>query len=75
AGIAVAHARLRRTPPSDRRVALMLSAYPTKHARIGNAVGLDTPRSLLHLLVALRAAGYDIGPDAGPDAIPGLADE
>ncbi|WAC55442.1 cobaltochelatase subunit CobN [Gordonia sp. SL306] len=75
AGIAMAHARLRRTPPSDRRVALMLSAYPTKHARIGNAVGLDTPRSLLHLLVALRAAGYDIGPDAGPDAIPGLAEE
>ncbi|MYR05598.1 cobaltochelatase subunit CobN [Gordonia sp. SID5947] len=73
AGIAVAHARLRRTPASDRRVALMLSAYPTKHARIGNAVGLDTPRSLLHLLVALRAAGYDIGPDSGPDAIPGLA--
>ncbi|MGC4963537.1 cobaltochelatase subunit CobN [Gordonia sp. DT101] len=75
AGIAVAHARLRRTPPADRRVALMLSAYPTKHARIGNAVGLDTPRSLLHLLVALRAAGYDIGPDAGPDAIPGLAED
>lgn len=74
AGIAVAHARLRSIPPSERRVALMLSAYPTKHARIGNAVGLDTPRSLLHLLVALRSAGYDIGPADGPDAIPGLAE-
>ncbi|MXP22121.1 cobaltochelatase subunit CobN [Gordonia sp. HNM0687] len=74
AGIAVAHARLRHTAPGDRRVALMLSAYPTKHARIGNAVGLDTPRSLLHLLDALRSAGYDIGPADGPDAIPGLAE-
>lgn len=74
AGIAVAHARLRRTPAADRRVAIMLSAYPTKHARIGNAVGLDTPRSLLRLLTALREAGYDIGPESGPQAIPGLAD-
>ncbi len=31
-------------PPSA-AIALMLSAYPTKHARIGNAVGLDTPAS------------------------------
>ena len=45
AGIAVRHARLRHIPPPDKRIALMLSAYPTKHARIGNAVGLDTPAS------------------------------
>ncbi|MFW0794786.1 cobaltochelatase subunit CobN [Gordonia sp. CPCC 205515] len=75
AGIAVSHARLRHIAPADRRIALMLSAYPTKHARIGNAVGLDTPRSLLHLLDALRAAGYDIGPAEGDDAIPGLAEQ
>ena len=45
--IAAAHARLRHTPAARRRIAVMLSAYPTKHARIGNAVGLDTPRSLV----------------------------
>ena len=39
----------------------MLSAYPTKHARIGNAVGLDTPASVVALLAAMRDAGYDIG--------------
>src|SRR5689334_7164563 len=39
AGIAVRHARLRYTPAADRRLALVLSAYPTKHARVGNAVG------------------------------------
>ena len=75
AGIAVAHARLRQTPSTQRRIAIMLSAYPTKHARIGNAVGLDTPRSLLRLLEAMRADGYDIGPDSGDDAIPGLAED
>ena len=32
------------------RIVLMLSAYPTKHARIGNAVGLDTPASVVRLL-------------------------
>ncbi|WP_433296076.1 cobaltochelatase subunit CobN [Actinoplanes sp. CA-030573] len=61
AGIAVAHARLRHIPPASRRVVLMLSAYPTKHSRIGNAVGLDTPASTVALLAALRAAGYKIG--------------
>ena len=75
AGIALAHARLRHTPAPDRRIAIMLSAYPTKHARIGNAVGLDTPRSLLRLLDAMRDAGYDIGPETGDDAIPGLAED
>ena len=61
AGIAVAHARLRHVPPADRRIVLMLSAYPTKHSRIGNAVGLDTPASTVALLAALREAGYRIG--------------
>ena len=36
----------------------MFSAYPTKHARIGNAVGLDTPASAVALLTAMREAGY-----------------
>jgi cobaltochelatase CobN len=61
AGIAVAHARLRHVPPAERRIVLMLSAYPTKHSRIGNAVGLDTPASTVALLAALRQAGYRIG--------------
>jgi cobaltochelatase CobN len=61
AGIALAHARLRRVPPAQRRLAIMLSSYPTKHARVGNAVGLDTPASAVVLLRALRDAGYDTG--------------
>src|SRR5699024_10674227 len=54
ASIAVSHARLRHVPTAERRVALVLSAYPTKHARIGNAVGLDTPVSTIRLLRRMR---------------------
>jgi cobaltochelatase CobN len=69
AGIAVKHARLRHVPVQDRRIVIMLSAYPTKHARIGNAVGLDTPASVVRLLAAMADAGYDIG----GDELPGVA--
>ena len=54
-------ARLRRIAAADKKVALVFSAYPTKHARIGNAVGLDTPASAVALLRAMRDAGYVIG--------------
>ena len=61
AGIAVRHACLARTPNAAKRVAIMLSSYPTKHSRVGNAVGLDTPASAVALLRAMREAGYDLG--------------
>ncbi|MFD7440026.1 cobaltochelatase subunit CobN [Streptomyces sp. NPDC059909] len=69
AGIAVRHARLRHIPNAEKRLALVLSAYPTKHSRIGNAVGLDTPASAVALLRRLREEGYDFG----TEDIPGLA--
>ncbi|MEV4124418.1 cobaltochelatase subunit CobN [Nocardia sp. NPDC049707] len=71
AGIAVRHAQLRHIPAERRRIAIMMSAYPTKHARIGNAVGLDTPASAIRLLTEMRTAGYDLGDDS---AVPGLAE-
>ncbi len=61
AGLAVAHARLRHVPPAEKRVAVVFSAYPTKHSRIGNAVGLDTPASAVALLTAMRDHGYQVG--------------
>ena len=73
AGLAVNHARLRRVPPADKRLALVFSAYPTKHSRIGNAVGLDTPASAIALLKALRAKGYDVGDVPGLEADDGDA--
>ncbi|QKV78879.1 cobaltochelatase subunit CobN [Amycolatopsis sp. Hca4] len=75
AKIALAHARLRHTPPAERRIALMLSAYPTKHSRVGNAVGLDTPASAIELLRRMRAVGYDLGPDAFPGVDPTGTDQ
>lgn len=68
AGLAVRHARLRAIPAAEKRVALVFSAYPTKHARIGNAVGLDTPASAVALLQAMRDAGYGVGEIPGLDA-------
>jgi cobaltochelatase CobN len=68
AEIAVNHARLRQIPAQQRRIAIVLSAYPTKHSRIGNAVGLDTPVSVIRLLRGMREAGYDLG---APGEIPG----
>ncbi|MER7547226.1 cobaltochelatase subunit CobN [Spirillospora sp. NPDC127506] len=70
AGIAVRHGRLRHTPPPARRLVVMLSAYPTKHSRVGNAVGLDTPASTVRLLARLAEAGYDLG-----EGFPGVAEQ
>ncbi len=60
AGVAVRLASLRHIPLAERRVAIVLSAYPTKRSRIGNAVALDTPASVIELLGALQWAGYRV---------------
>lgn len=60
AGLAVRSARLRHLPACDRRVALLLTSFPTKHAKVGMAVGLDTPASALKLLDALHADGMHV---------------
>ncbi|MFM9370486.1 cobaltochelatase subunit CobN [Streptomyces sp. Da 82-17] len=75
AGIAVRHARLRHIPAAEKRLALVLSAYPTKHSRIGNAVGLDTPASAVALLRRLREEGYDFGDADIPGLVSGDGDE
>ena len=74
AGLAVRHARLRAIPAAEKRVAVMFSAYPTKHARIGNAVGLDTPASAVALLRTMRDAGYDIGEATTPGDLATIVD-
>ncbi len=75
AGIAARHARLRHTPNSAKRIVIALSSYPTKHARVGNAVGLDTPASAVRLLRSMREVGYDLGggfPEDGDELIHAL---
>ena len=60
ASLAARYARLAHTPASERRIAIVLSNYPTKASRLGNAVGLDTPASAINLLNAMRDAGYTV---------------
>ncbi|MDV3125410.1 cobaltochelatase subunit CobN [Mycobacterium sp. 21AC1] len=72
ATIAAKHARLRGIPNSTKKLALVLSAYPTKHSRVGNAVGLDTPASAVRLLRRLADHGYDVGDGFG---VLGIDDE
>jgi len=50
--------RLRRTPPNQRRIALILANYPNRDGRLANGVGLDTPQSCVEILKALQAEGY-----------------
>jgi cobaltochelatase CobN len=77
AAIATRLGRLRHVPNRDKRVAIVLSNYPTRHSRVGNAVGLDTPASAVRLLTAMRGAGYRVGelpgaggpPDGGGDRL------
>ena len=53
-------ARLRTLPADQRRVAVLLTSFPTKHAKVGMAVGLDTPASALHLFDAFAADGMQV---------------
>jgi cobaltochelatase CobN len=52
---------LRSKPNAEKRVAIILSNAGGKAQRIGGAVGLDTPASLLRWLIEMRAAGYQVG--------------
>jgi cobaltochelatase CobN len=60
AELAANWARLRATPPADRKVALVLANYPNKDGRLANGVGLDTPASTVHALRLLKDAGYGV---------------
>ena len=69
ASLAARYARMARTPASERKIAIVLSNYPTKASRLGNAVGLDTPASAINLLNAMKEAGYTVNdiPDDGDE--------
>jgi cobaltochelatase CobN len=58
ARLALRFAWLKRSPNVSKRVAILFGNYPTKNARIGNGVGLDTPASVVNVLRALEEAGY-----------------
>ena len=60
------YARLRATPRSERRVALVLANYPIRDGRLANGVGYDAPQSTVEILRALKEAGYGLTPTPDP---------
>jgi cobaltochelatase CobN len=60
ADLAANWARLRRTAPKIRRVAIVLANYPNRDGRLGNGVGLDTPAGTIEVLRAIQGAGYSV---------------
>lgn len=61
-GLAVRLAELRRKPNREKRVAIILTNHHAKASRIANAVGLDSPESVVRLLRRLADEGYEVGP-------------
>jgi len=61
AALAAKWLRLAKTPPAERRIAIVLANYPNRDGRLGNGVGLDTPAGTVELLRAFRDAGYATG--------------
>ncbi|WP_113133094.1 cobaltochelatase subunit CobN [Hyphomicrobiales bacterium] len=61
ASLAVNWAKLRRTEPADRRIAIVMANYPNRDGRLGNGVGLDTPAGTVEVLRAMTAEGYAVG--------------
>ncbi|MEE2760680.1 MAG: cobaltochelatase subunit CobN, partial [Pseudomonadota bacterium] len=64
ADLAAAWSRLRRTPPPERRAAVIVANYPNKDGRLGNGVGLDTPAGIATVFQGMIDAGYNLGADA-----------
>ncbi|MCL2148309.1 MAG: cobaltochelatase subunit CobN [Methanomassiliicoccaceae archaeon] len=58
--LAIAWARLRRTPPEDRKTVILLNMYPPTNDRVGGAAGLDTYESIRNCMIAMREKGYAI---------------
>jgi cobaltochelatase CobN len=61
AELAARWVKLRQTPASERKIALILANYPNRDGRLANGVGLDTPASCVEILKTLKTAGYTVG--------------
>ena len=62
---------LRKTPPVQRRIAVILYGFPPGYGATGTAALLNVPRSLLKFLQALKDQGYNVGelPEDGEEII------
>ncbi len=53
--------KLRQTPPSQRRISVILYGFPPGYGATGTAALLNVPRSLFKFLQALKQQGYNLG--------------
>jgi magnesium chelatase subunit H len=62
---------LRKTPPTDRKIAIILYGFPPGYGATGTAALLNVPRSLVKFLQALQEQGYNVGeiPEDGEEII------
>ncbi|MEM9448177.1 MAG: magnesium chelatase subunit H [Cyanobacteria bacterium P01_E01_bin.6] len=58
---------LRRKPPSQRKIAVILYGFPPGYGATGTAALLNVPQSLIRFLHALQDEGYDLGDDIPTD--------
>jgi cobaltochelatase CobN len=61
ASLALRYAQLQRKPNYEKRICIVFTNFANTHGRIGSAVGLDTPNSVIELLHALKERGYTVG--------------
>ncbi len=62
---------LRKTPPSERKIAIILYGFPPGYGATGTAALLNVPKSLIKFLKALKSEGYTVGdiPEDGEELI------
>jgi magnesium chelatase subunit H len=62
---------LRKTPVSEKKIAIILYGFPPGYGATGTAALLNVPRSLLNFLHALKDQGYNVGdlPEDGEELI------
>ncbi|MEG3437576.1 magnesium chelatase subunit H [Pannus brasiliensis CCIBt3594] len=52
---------LHKTPPAERKIAVILYGFPPGYGATGTAALLNVPRSLVKFLQALQEQGYNVG--------------
>ncbi|WP_116132294.1 magnesium chelatase subunit H [Tropicimonas sp. IMCC34043] len=62
-------ARLRRSKPAERKLAVVLYGFPPNAGAVGTAAYLAVFESLHHLLISLRAEGYAVKVPESVDAL------
>lgn len=65
---------LRKTPPSQRRLGIMLYGFPPGVGAVGTAALLNVPKSLEMVLRALHEEGYDLGSNFALDEVQSFGD-